>query len=353
MFRRGESQVGDGGVAFGAMIRAARREGASGRKFVKTRDGAGNRDKFAALEAGRGAKQTFGIRMARIGEYFEGGSGFDDSPGVHHGNAIRDFADDSQIMRDEKKRQVQFRAKAHEEFENLLLHGDVERGGGLVGDQQARAHGESHRDHGALAKASGKLVRELTRALRRLGNGGAFERFDGAAANFGSRERWLMRANGFFDLRANAHDGIEGGHRLLKNHGDFAATQFAHFFRHESGKIQAPPDSILRDFQPRASGAARAMRFEPHQAKREHRLAAAGFPDQAERFAFVEAQRDFVYRAHPAARRRQLHGEIFEIEQGGHGNILILREKRKTKKRSGFPISARRLKSSDAADKRR
>ena len=44
-------------------------------------------------------------------------------------------------------------------FEDLRLHGDVERGGRLVGDQQVGLVGERHRDHHALALAAGELMR--------------------------------------------------------------------------------------------------------------------------------------------------------------------------------------------------
>ena len=44
------------------------------------------------------------------------------------------------------------------------LHGDVERGRGLVGDQQLRLAGERDRDRDALAHAAGELVREARRA---------------------------------------------------------------------------------------------------------------------------------------------------------------------------------------------
>ena len=46
-----------------------------------------------------------------------------------------------------------------EQLQDLRLHGDVERGGRLVGDQQVRLVGERHRDHDALALAAGQLVR--------------------------------------------------------------------------------------------------------------------------------------------------------------------------------------------------
>ena len=44
-------------------------------------------------------------------------------------------------------------------FEDLRLHGDVERGGRLVGDQQVGLVGERHRDHHALALPAGQLMR--------------------------------------------------------------------------------------------------------------------------------------------------------------------------------------------------
>ena len=46
-----------------------------------------------------------------------------------------------------------------QQVEDLGLHGDVERRGGLVGDEQHRIAGERHRDHDALPLAAGELVR--------------------------------------------------------------------------------------------------------------------------------------------------------------------------------------------------
>ena len=43
--------------------------------------------------------------------------------------------------------------------QDLRLDRDVQRGGGLVGDQQARLTGQRHRDHRALAHAARKPVR--------------------------------------------------------------------------------------------------------------------------------------------------------------------------------------------------
>ena len=68
---------------------------------------------------------------------------------------------------------------AHQ-LEDLRLHGDVERGGRLVGDQQRRIAGQRHRDHHALAHAAGELVRIFVDALLGRGDVHAAQQLDGA-----------------------------------------------------------------------------------------------------------------------------------------------------------------------------
>ncbi len=49
-------------------------------------------------------------------------------------------------------------AQIVEESDDLGLHGDVERGGGLVGDEEARAVDDGHGYEDALALTSRELV---------------------------------------------------------------------------------------------------------------------------------------------------------------------------------------------------
>ena len=58
-----------------------------------------------------------------------------------------------------------------DELQDLRLHGDVERGGRLVGDQQLGVVGDGDGDHHALALAARELVRVLLEP--RLGIGDA------------------------------------------------------------------------------------------------------------------------------------------------------------------------------------
>ena len=63
-------------------------------------------------------------------------------------------------------------------LQDLRLHGDVERGGRLVGDQQVRLVGERHGDHHALALAAGQLVRIALEPPGRIGNADLGQQFE-------------------------------------------------------------------------------------------------------------------------------------------------------------------------------
>ena len=66
--------------------------------------------------------------------------------------------------------------------EDLRLHGDVERGGRLVGDEQVGLVGERHGDHHALALAAGQLVRIAAEPPLRIGDADLGQHLDGARA---------------------------------------------------------------------------------------------------------------------------------------------------------------------------
>src|SRR5208283_4468042 len=55
------------------------------------------------------------------------------------------------------------------------------------------------------------------------------QRGDYPAVHQVARHARLVRPNGFCNLRADAQDGIQRGHGLLKDHGDFAAAHFTPF----------------------------------------------------------------------------------------------------------------------------
>ncbi len=57
-----------------------------------------------------------------------------------------------------------------DDFEYLGLNGDIQRGGGLVGDDDPRLEHQGHGDHDPLLHPSGKLMGISAHPLFRIGN---------------------------------------------------------------------------------------------------------------------------------------------------------------------------------------
>ena len=91
----------------------------------------------------------------------------DDAPGVHHRHAVGQAGDHGQVVRDPDQRAAGLAAQALHLVQDLALHGDVERGGRLVGDDDVGPVQQRDRDRHALAHAAGELVRVLAPGARR------------------------------------------------------------------------------------------------------------------------------------------------------------------------------------------
>ena len=213
------------------------------------------------------------------------GAEFDQVAGVHDSDAIGYVRNDGEIVRDKKHRQSEFVAKVVEQVEDLLLDGDIEGGGGFVGDEELRAVDDGHGDHDALAHASGKLVRIAAGTLLRIGDGNVAHAFDRLAPCFGFRDA-VMSEDGFGDLVADAHDGVEGGHGLLEDHGNARAAKLAQLIGREGGEMDGDCvvflETILKsDFTLDDGGG----REQAHDGERGDGFSGAGFTDQAEDFA--------------------------------------------------------------------
>ena len=75
--------------------------------------------------------------------------------------------DDAEVMRDEQQREVKLLLHLLQQVENLSLDRHVQRGRGLVGDEQQRLAGQGNRDEHPLTHASRQLMRIVAQpALR-------------------------------------------------------------------------------------------------------------------------------------------------------------------------------------------
>ena len=77
---------------------------------------------------------------------------------VHHGHAIRNMPDRSQVMRDKQVSQILFALEFRQQIHDLRLDGNIKRGDRLVGNNEIRVDGERASDADALSLAAGELM---------------------------------------------------------------------------------------------------------------------------------------------------------------------------------------------------
>ena len=104
-------------------------------------------------------EQRLGVRVVHAGEQVVGLGGLDDPARVHDVDPVRVSRDHAHVVRDQQHRHAEPRLQVVEQLEYLGLNRHVERGRGLVGDQQLGLAGQRHRDHDALPEAARELVR--------------------------------------------------------------------------------------------------------------------------------------------------------------------------------------------------
>ena len=56
--------------------------------------------------------------------------------GIHHRHPVGDLRNHGQVVRNKQHGQAKLGPQFSQQFKNLRLNGDIERGRGLVGDQQ-------------------------------------------------------------------------------------------------------------------------------------------------------------------------------------------------------------------------
>ena len=230
---------------------------------------------------------------------------------------LRDLAHDAEVVGDEQKRHAEPLLEVLQQLDDLRLHGDVERGGRLVGDEQIGLVGERHGDHDALALAAGQLVRIAPKPRLRFGNADLGEHFEGPLASGGAGEP-AMQQQDFADLLFDGVQRIERGHRLLKDDGDVVAAHAPHLALRERQQIVAlEGDAAGRMIR-------RRVGQELEDRQRGDRFAGAGFADQRHSLALADVERDAIDRERLPRACAESDGEIADGEEGGgHRNVFL------------------------------
>jgi hypothetical protein len=84
-----------------------------------------------------------------------------------HDDAMRAVGRHAQVVGDQQHGGAGFAAQLVDQIQDAPLHGDIQRAGGLVGDDQRRPQRDGDGDQHTLAHAARQLVRIL--AARRAG----------------------------------------------------------------------------------------------------------------------------------------------------------------------------------------
>ena len=160
---------------------------------------------------------------------------------------------------------------------------------------------QRHRNHHALALPAGKLVRETARARFRLRDAHALQRLHRGLSG-ARRVHAHMQLQRLCNLPPNGVDGVQRGHRLLKNHGDIAPTHGLQFcwWQLQHGL------AVENDFAGELGGFNQTQ-----QRQRGNRLAGTGFPHQRQLFACIQRERHAIHHA-PFA---EIDAEIAHFQQ--------------------------------------
>jgi hypothetical protein len=236
------------------------------------------------LEGGYRAHEHPRVFMPRPRKHLVARADFDPFSELEHRHAVCDVRDDAEVMGDEEHRHASTLLDVRDEFQDLRLRGHVEGGGRLVGDEQRRLQRERHGDHDALALPAGELVRIGSQHACRLRQGHFPE--DGehfVSSRFGRVAG--VKAKQLVQLRAAGHDRIERRCRFLEDH------------RH-AGAAQLPPARLGRRSEVLAFEKdlsvchVQRLRQQSHDRLGDHAFPGARFSDQAEDFAFLDAERN-------------------------------------------------------------
>jgi len=215
------------------------------------------------------------------------GACFHKFAGAHDGDAGGDLCDDGKAVRDQNIGQGKFALELLQQEKNSCADGDVERGDGLVGDDEFWLKNQGSGNANALALTTRKFVGIaaegfIIQAYTPEDGGGTLEALRGGKRRFMNGKRL---GNDF----ANPHAGIQGSEGVLKNHLHLAALG-AKFVSAKGEQVAAFETNFA------------AVRFdETEKHARKSGLTAAAFADNGEGLAAGDGKTNTVHGGKPRA----------------------------------------------------
>ena len=268
------------------------------------------------LAGGDRIEQTAGVLVLRVGEHRGRAAALDHPALAHDDHLVGDLGHHAEVVGDEHHRHAALVAQVEDQLEDLRLRRHVERCRRLVGNQQLRLERQRHGDHRPLTLPAGELEGIGTNDLLGVRQANLANEVQRLLAPL-LLGKAVMGGEDLGDLLADAHQRIERGHRLLKDHRDARPAQ-----RLLLGLGQA--QDVARFEHGAAGFHAHARRQQPHQRIRGHRLSRATFADHAKDLAFLDAQRHVLDSEGAIGPLRQSDAEMLD-GQSAHALPFRLR----------------------------
>ena len=131
-----------------------------------------------------------------------------DRPRVHDGHAFDEAGHQGEVVGDPEDGHAETLLQTVQQLHDLRLDGRVERGGGLIGDQEARLAGDGHGGKNPLPLTPRELVRIARETILRVGNVDEGQKLDRADPAHGLAHPEVF-AQALGQLPADGEDGVE------------------------------------------------------------------------------------------------------------------------------------------------
>ena len=163
--------------------------------------------------------------MAGVVEHLVAGAKLHDVARIHDGDAVGHVGHHAKVMGDVDGGEVILFLHGLDQLQNLRLNGHVQSGGRLVADEDLRPAGDGDGDDHPLAHTAGKFVGILLVAPLGVVNAHVAQHFQHGLVGILAFQT-LMQLHGLLNLLADGFQRVQGGHGVLKHHGNLFAPDF-------------------------------------------------------------------------------------------------------------------------------
>src|SRR2546423_2577859 len=251
-------------------------------------------------------EQRPGVWMLRVLEDLLDRSLFDDPSRVHHDHPLAEAGDHAHVMRDQDDGGPGRLVQVSQQLQDLGLHGHVERGGRLIGNQDRGLVGQPHGDHAPLPHAAAELMGIVIHPGLGRRNAYLLEQLDRPGSRHLTRH-FAVRHHGLLDLIPNPEHRVEATQGVLEDHGDVFAADLPNLLLGQLDDVGSPEEDLTTGDAPRLLDQAKDR-------ESGDALAAPGLAHDPQGLPGLEVEADAIDRLDHTVVGEELGLEIFDLK---------------------------------------